>query len=210
MAIQCPIGCFKQLNVTTLAGGSLSMVLTMYMGGVFLQQEQACETDQPSTCESMVGNPAEVFLEKRGDAYIAKAKSVAATDMKEFRPEFAFKYEPCSKRTGTVLMHQGTEVTNQWCQALGCNYKQCVQQKYECNRDDGTNLHTEPEIQCVAAELQSNMEPGRFAAFFLALFVSVLLCICSCLNVQFTTSVSAAEVKTVNILPSPKCNKMEA
>merc|ERR1719436_509970 len=156
----------------------------MYMGGTFLQQQQVCETDQPSTCATMVGNPADAFLETRGDSFVAKAKTVAASDLKDFRPEYAFTYQPCSKHTGTALMHQGTAVTNQWCQALGCNYKQCVQQKFECNRDDGTNLHAEPEIQCVAAELQSNMGPGHFVAFFLAFVVSLLLCLGSCITVQ--------------------------
>merc|ERR1712232_975492 len=175
-----------------------------------LQQQHKCETDQPSTCTSMVASPADVFLERRGDFFIAKAKTVDASDMKEFRPEYAFRYEPCSKHTGSTLMHQGTPVTNQWCQALGCNYKQCVQQKFECNRDDGTSLHTEPEIQCVAAELQSNMEPGRFVAFFLAFVVSLLLCLSSCITVQSAFGVSASDVRDISVLPVPKCNKMEA
>merc|ERR1719291_672927 len=109
----------------------------------------------------MVGNPADTLLETRSGSFIAKTKTLDASDLKDFRPDYAFEYEPCSKRTGTALMHQGTAVTNQWCQALGCNYKQCVQLKFECNRDDGTSLHPEPEIQCVAAESQSNIEPGR-------------------------------------------------
>merc|ERR1712176_412230 len=158
----------------------------------------------------MVGNPAGAILQTRGDAFIAKEKAWAASDLKDFRPEFAFKYEPCSKHTGTALMHQGTAVTNQWCQALGCNYKQCLQQKFECNRDDGTKLHNEPAIQCVAAELQSNMEPGCFVAFFFALLASFFLCLFSCVNEQFSRAAAASEVSTVNILPSFRSNKVEA
>merc|ERR1719253_1310693 len=136
----------------------------------------------------MIGEPADTFLETRGDAFIAKGKTLDASDLKDFRPEYAFEYESCSKYTGTALMHQGTAVTNQWCQALGCNYKQCVQRKFECNRDDGTNVHAEPEIQCVAAELQSNMEPGRFVAFLFALLASLSMCMSSCIKVQSAAS----------------------
>merc|ERR1711879_770294 len=105
-------------------------------------------------------------------------------DLKEFRPEFAYAYEACSKRTGTGLMHSGTEVTNQWCQSLGCNYKQCLQKRWKCDRDKGTSMHEEADIQCVAARIQSTMHPLHFVACLAALSVSMLMCIGGCLVVK--------------------------
>merc|ERR1712151_56067 len=110
--------------------------------------------------------------------YIAKGK--ADTTLTDLRPEHAYEYEACSSKTGTALMHMGTPVTNEWCQALGCNYKQCVQKKQECDREKGVPMHAEPTIQCVAAATQSDMQPAHFTAFFFALLGSLLMCVIGC------------------------------
>jgi len=191
----------SRLSNSLVAAGGVALVLTLYMGGQFVQEQQACETDQPSTCSSVVGNPSEKMLEKRDGEFIAKLKSVTASDMKEFMPENAFAYQACSARTGTALMHSGTEVTNQWCQALGCNYKQCVQQKWACNQDDGTQKNSEPEIQCVAAMTQTNMNPAKFVALFFAFVASMLMCLGGCLA---GAPSSGNQVERINIAPSPK------
>merc|ERR1712048_1367290 len=172
------------------------------MGGTFLQQQVVCDTDQPSTCATMVGNPADTLLETRDGSFIAKTKNVSAADLKDFRPEFAFAYEACSKRTGTALMHRGTEVTNEWCQALGCNYKQCVQKRWECDRDKGANKHAEAEIQCVAAAMHSSMHPGHFTAFFMAMLVSMLMCIGGCLSGE--SKASPSDVRQFGVIPKPR------
>merc|ERR1712014_242948 len=127
-----------------------------------------------------MGGPAEKILEESDGTFLAKLKSVEASELKGFRPEFAFEYEACSKRTGTALMHRGTPVTNQWCAALGCNYKQCVRKTYECNQDTGTAKESDPTIACVDAAKQSEMQPARFVAFFFSLLASIMLCVFSC------------------------------
>jgi len=188
-----------RLNSSLVAAGGVALVLSMYMGGKFVQERQTCETDEPSTCNSAVGDPSETVLETRDGDFIAKMKTDA--DVKEFRPENAYEYEACSKHTGTALMHMGTEVTNQWCQALGCNYKQCVQQKWACNQDDGTQKNSEPEIQCVAAMTQTNMNPAQFVALFFAFVASMLMCLGGCLA---GAPSSGNQVERINIAPSPK------
>merc|ERR1712151_1040849 len=81
----------------------------------------------------ITGDPREKVLETRSDNYIAKYKVYTPSDVSDFLPEFVYQYEACSGVTGTMLTRRGTQVTNEWCQALGCNYKQCVQKKWECN-----------------------------------------------------------------------------
>merc|ERR1712187_564257 len=183
-------------------GGGIAFVLTMHMGSVLLRQDQVCGSDEPSTCAVIVEGPSETFLEKRDDEYIAKVKADA--NLAEFRPDHAYQYEACSSKTGTALMHMGTPVTNEWCQALGCNYKQCVQKKHECDREKGTPKHAEPTIQCVAASTQSEMQPAHFVAFLFALVSSLSMCISGCVATgQFATdSGSVSQPKQVNILPT--------
>merc|ERR1712187_557378 len=134
--------------------------------------------------------------------YIAKLKG--DVKMADFRPEYAYQYESCSSKTGTALMHMGTPVTNEWCQALGCNYKQCVQKKHECDREKGVPKHAEPMIQCVAAATQSDMQPAHFAAFLFALIGSLSMCIIGCVAPVQSTSDVVAAVHTVSNVPSPK------
>merc|ERR1712187_993688 len=169
----------------------------------FLSQSEVCETDEPSTCSAVLGGPSDVFLENRDDGFIAKVKDgVSASDLKDFRPEFAYAYEACSKRTGTALMHSGTEVTNQWCQALGCNYKQCVQMRWECDRDKGENKHAEADIQCVAAATQSSMHPGHFVAFLAAVVMSMLMCTAGCVSGE--SNGRSSEERQMSIVPKPR------
>jgi len=201
----------SRLSSPLVAASGVAFVLTMMMGGQFIEEQQACETDEPSTCSSVVGNPSDTLLEKRDGEFIAKTKSVAPADMKEFMPENAFTYEACSSRTGTALMHAGTEVTNNWCKALGCNYKQCVQKKWACNQDDGTATDPDPEIHCVAATPQTTLNPAKFVAFFFALIVSLLMCMGGCVagspssedNVEKVPS-GRTLMEAKNIVPSGK------
>merc|ERR1712232_887368 len=161
-----------------VAAGGIAFVLAMNMGGALLRQDQVCEFDEPATCVVVINGPSDTFLEKRNDEYVAKVKADA--NLAEFRPEHAYQYEACSSKTGTALMHMGTPVTNEWCQSLGCNYKQCVQKKHECDREKGTPKHAEPAIQCVAAATQSDMQPAHVAAFLFALLGSMSMCIIGC------------------------------
>jgi hypothetical protein len=201
----------SRLSSPLVAVGGVAFVLTMMMGGQFLEEQQACETDEPSTCSSVVGNPSETVLETRDGEFIAKMKSVAPADMTEFMPENAFTYEACSSRTGTALLHAGTEVTNEWCKALGCNYKQCVQKKWACNQADGTAKDPEPEIHCVAATTQTDMNPAKFVAFFFAIVVSLVMCLCGCIAGSPSSQDKTERrpsgptlVEANNIVPSPK------
>merc|ERR1712187_174360 len=80
--------------------------------------------------------------------------------------------------------------TNKRCRSLGCNYKQCLQKRWKCDRDKGTNMHEEADIQCVAARTQSTMHPLHFVACLAALSVSMLMCIGGCLVVKPNASES--------------------
>merc|ERR1712084_157389 len=86
--------------------------------------------------------------------------------------------------------------------ALGCNYKQCVQKRWECDRDKGANKHAEAEIKCVAAAMHSSMHPGHFVTFFMAMFVSMLMCIGGCLSGQ--SAVPGSHVRDMTIIPKPR------
>lgn len=101
-------------------------------------------------------------------------------------------------------MHMGTPVTNEWCQALGCNYKQCVQKKHECDREKATPKHAEPMIQCVAAATQSNMQPAHFAAFLFALIGSLSMCILGCIAPVQSATDPVSVIRKVIHVPSPK------
>merc|ERR1712048_650509 len=173
-----------------------------HMGGVLLRQNQVCDFDEPATCAVVVNDPAETFLEKRDDEYIAKVKADAT--LTDLRPEHAYEYEACSSKTGTALMHMGTPVTNEWCQALGCNYKQCVQKKHECDREKGAPKHAEPMIQCVAAATQSDMQPAHFVAFFFALLVSLSMCVMGCVAPVQSSAEYGDGVHKVNVVQSPR------
>jgi len=188
------------INTTLLGAAGVAFVLTCMMGGNFIQETQSCESDEPTTCNGMVGDPSEKVLEQSDGEFLAKLKSFEASDLKDFRPEFAYEYEACSMRTGTALMHRGTPVTNQWCAALGCNYKQCVRKSYECDQETGASKSSDPVITCVAAKMQSEMQPARFVAFFFSLLASILLCIVSC----FTGASQQREppVKSPQALPN--------
>jgi len=170
----------SSIDIPLLAAAGVAFVLTCMIGGNFIQEGQTCGSDEPTTCSAFVGNPAEKLLEESDGEFLAKLKSVQASELKDFRPEFAYEYEACSMRTGTALMHRGTPVTNQWCAALGCNYKQCVRKTYECDQETGIAKESDPVITCVAAAMQSEMQPARFVAFFFSLLVSILMCIMSC------------------------------
>merc|ERR1711879_225954 len=150
----------------------------------------------------VVGGDTDGFLDKRDDEYIAKVKDDAK--IADFRPEYSYQYESCSSKTGTALMHMGTPVTNEWCQALGCNYKQCVQKKHECDREKGVPLHAEPMIQCVAAATQSDIQPAHFVAFLFALLVSLSMCIMGCIAPVQSSADCVDNVHQVNIGQSPK------
>merc|ERR1712107_335345 len=94
---------------------------------------------------------------------------------------------------------------NQWCQALGCNYKQCVQMRWECDRDKGESKHAEADIQCVAAATQSSMHPGHFVAFLAAIVISMLMCVAGCLCRESNTSTSEVTgVRQIGVVPKPR------
>merc|ERR1712048_551125 len=173
-----------------------------HMGGVLLRQNQVCDFNEPATCAVVFNDPAETFLEKRDDEYIAKVK--ADTTLTDLRPEHAYEYEACSSKTGTALMHMGTPVANEWCQALGCNYKQCVQKKHECDREKGVPMHDEPMIQCVAAATQSDIQPAHFVAFLFALLGSLSMCITGCFAPVQSSADCVGRVQEVNIVQSTK------
>jgi hypothetical protein len=190
----------SSINTTLLAAAGVTFVLACMIGGNFIQETQACESDEPATCNALVGNPAEKVLEESDGEFLAKLRSVEASELKDFRPEFAREYEACSMRTGTALMHRGTPVTNQWCAALGCNYKQCVRKTYECDQETGLAKESDPMITCVAAAMQSEMQPARFVAFFFSLLASILLCVLSCVageSKQNDTPVTSANVGVI-------------
>merc|ERR1711920_231972 len=54
--------------------GGLALVLTILMAGFFLEEQQACGSDEPLACTDWVGGPSDTFLEKRSDEWLAKYK----------------------------------------------------------------------------------------------------------------------------------------
>jgi len=177
------------LQSPLIAFGGLAMVGTILMAGDFTNSAQVCASDEPPTCAYFEDAPEDKVLEKRSDNFMAKDKSYTASDVKDFRPEYAYTYEACSSITGTGLMHAGTPVTNQYCLALGCNYKQCIQKRTKCNQDTGApaddymdNGTPTPDLFCVAAKLQSSIDPARFTAVILALVVSITMCVMGCVS----------------------------
>merc|ERR1711879_751828 len=84
---------FSRLNNALVAAGGVAFVLVMNMGAVLLRQDQVCDFDDPATCAVVVNDPAETFLEKRDDVYIAKIKADAT--LTDLRPEHAYQYEAC-------------------------------------------------------------------------------------------------------------------
>merc|ERR1712151_358775 len=189
MGVTSIMGFLARFGHPLVSFGGLALVGTTLMTGYFTQSSETCGSDEPTTCSYFESAPEDKILEKRGDDFMRKTKAYTNSDVKDHRPEYSYNYSACSGITGTGLMHAGTPVTNSWCQALGCNYKQCVKFRVKCNQDTGLldndyikNGALAPDIYCVAAKLNSNISPGNFTAVFLCFIISITMCVIGCIG----------------------------
>ena len=165
-----------------VAFGGIGYVATVWMAASFIEESQECGTAQPNSCSFFESAPEGALLQERDGNLIEAYKTgitLSSIELKDYRPEYAYTYEACSNQTGTGLKHGGTEATNQWCLALGCNWKQCVQKRLKCRQDDGTvdpgyleNGVEKPDVFCVAAKLKHSIHPGKFCCILFAYLIA--------------------------------------
>merc|ERR1712060_268688 len=95
-----------------VAFGGLALVVTVLTAGYFIQSQEGCAPTEAPSCSYFEEAPEDKVLEKRSDNFMAKDKTYTNSDVKDFRPEYAYTYEACSAIAGTGLLHAGTPVTN--------------------------------------------------------------------------------------------------